>query len=80
MSQTLTQLDWLILDLGEVGLDGLYAEGVHAPKALVGCRALGEGIEFKLELCINYFFQSAQAEVSTLSLSVEVGSIQCVAS
>ena len=59
MSHTLAQLDWLILDLGEVGLDGLYADWIHAPKALVGCRALGEGIVFKLELGLYHFFQSA---------------------
>jgi hypothetical protein len=59
MSQTLGQLYWLSLDLGEVGLDGLYAVGIHAPIALIGCRALGQGIVFKLELGIDHFFQSA---------------------
>jgi hypothetical protein len=61
MSHTLTHLDLLSLYLGEVGLDGFYTEGIHAPIALVGCRALGQGIVFKLELGLNYFFQYAQA-------------------
>jgi hypothetical protein len=71
-------MDGLSLYLGEVGFYGLNIKWVYFPKTLIGCRTLREGIVFKLELGIDNFLKRAMAEVSTLSLGVEVGSIQRV--